>query len=186
MKKLYVCALASMAFAAILALPACSKKDNSAAQDSANIEVAETQVIDDNTLPVAQSSEYFAIFSDDSKKSEVASDTTYAVTASGIKYLTLRDGKGAKPSPQDMVMVNYSGQFTNGEVFDSSYLNGQPATFPLNKVIKGWTEGLQLMQEGGKAVFYIPYELAYGEMGNGPIPPKSDLIFEVELIKVNP
>ena len=82
--------------------------------------------------------------------------------------------------------VHYTGYFIDGKIFDSSVQRGEPATFPLNQVIKGWTEGLQLMKEGSKYTFFIPYTLAYGEQGYpGAIPPKSDLIFEVELLKVN-
>jgi FKBP-type peptidyl-prolyl cis-trans isomerase len=107
-------------------------------------------------------------------------------TASGLKYVVEREGTGAAPSATSNVTVHYTGKFTDGRIFDSSVQRGQPATFGLNQVIKGWTEGLQLMKEGAKYTFYIPYQLAYGEQGYpGAIPPKSDLIFEVELIKVN-
>lgn len=126
------------------------------------------------------------IFSDPAKASETATDSTYATTASGLKYMVLRKGDGKSPSATDEVTVNYSGQLLDGTVFDSSYDRGEPATFPLNRVIPGWTEGLQLMKENGKTVFYIPSGLAYGEQGApGAIPPNSDLIFTVELIKVN-
>lgn len=107
-------------------------------------------------------------------------------TASGLKYIVEREGTGAAPGATSNVTVHYTGKFTDGRVFDSSVQRGQPATFGLNQVIKGWTEGLQLMKEGAKYTFYIPYQLAYGEQGYpGAIPPRSDLIFEVELIKVN-
>ena len=83
--------------------------------------------------------------------------------------------------------VHYTGKFLDGKVFDSSVQRGEPITFGLNQVIPGWTEGVQLMKEGAKYTFYIPYRLAYGDAGaGGVIPPKADLIFEVELIKVNP
>jgi FKBP-type peptidyl-prolyl cis-trans isomerase len=108
------------------------------------------------------------------------------VTDSGLRYVVDKEGTGATPSATSQVTVHYTGYFTDGRVFDSSVQRGQPATFPLNGVIKGWTEGLQLMKEGAKYTFYIPYALAYGEQGYpGAIPPKSDLIFEVELLKVN-
>lgn len=107
-------------------------------------------------------------------------------TPSGLRYLTQVDGTGKSPKATDQVTVHYTGKFLDGKVFDSSVQRGQPATFGLNQVIPGWTEGLQLMKEGGKTTFFIPYTLAYGEQGYpGAIPPKSDLIFEVELIKVN-
>ena len=110
--------------------------------------------------------------------------TGYTTTPSGLKYKVIRKGTGKRPAATDLVTVNYEGRLTNGTVFDSSYQRGEPATFPLNRVIAGWTEGLQLMQEGAEYELYIPYNLAYGENGGGPIPPKSDLIFKVELIKV--
>lgn len=107
-------------------------------------------------------------------------------TASGLKYIVEKEGTGAAPSATSNVTVHYTGKFVDGRVFDSSVQRGQPASFGLNQVIKGWTEGLQLMKEGAKYTFFIPYTLAYGEQGYpGAIPPKSDLIFEVELIKVN-
>ena len=107
-------------------------------------------------------------------------------TASGLKYITVTEGTGKSPAATDNVTVHYTGKFLDGKIFDSSVQRGQPANFGLNQVIPGWTEGLQLMKEGGKATFFIPYNLAYGEQGYpGAIPPKSDLVFEVELIKVN-
>ncbi len=108
-------------------------------------------------------------------------------TASGLRYMVLSEGTGKKPSSAATnVTVHYTGTFLDGNIFDSSVQRGQPIDFNLNQVIPGWTEGVQLMKEGGKYKFYIPYQLAYGERGYpGAIPPKSDLIFEVELIKVN-
>ena len=104
---------------------------------------------------------------------------------SGLQYKVLREGDGRKPSATDKVECHYEGTLINGEVFDSSYRRGETATFGLNQVIKGWTEGLQLMQEGAKYRFFIPYTLAYGEHGAGQsIPPYAALIFDVELIKV--
>ena len=110
----------------------------------------------------------------------------YKTTDSGLKYVTVVEGTGATPTATDIVTVHYTGRLLDGTVFDSSVERGEPASFPLQAVIKGWTEGLQLMKEGGKTVFYIPSELAYGEMGTpgGPIGPNSDLIFEVELLQV--
>ncbi|PWA07089.1 peptidylprolyl isomerase [Flavobacterium laiguense] len=107
-------------------------------------------------------------------------------TASGLKYIVLKEGTGSIPTVTSNVKVHYTGTLNNGKVFDSSVQRGEPIDFNLNQVIKGWTEGVQLMKEGAKYKFYIPYTLAYGERGYpGAIPPKSDLIFEVELIKIN-
>ncbi|MGB7342549.1 MAG: FKBP-type peptidyl-prolyl cis-trans isomerase [Phototrophicaceae bacterium] len=105
-------------------------------------------------------------------------------TASGLQYEILTEGTGASPSATDTVEVNYEGTFIDGRVFDSSYARGQSIEFPLNRVIAGWTEGVQLMKEGATYNFYIPYTLAYGEHGTGPIPGYSTLIFKVELIQV--
>ncbi|MEK6616481.1 MAG: peptidylprolyl isomerase [Bacteroidota bacterium] len=106
-------------------------------------------------------------------------------TASGLKYVVEKEGTGKSPSDTNNVTVHYTGMFMDGKIFDSSVQRGQPASFPLNRVIKGWTEGLQLMKEGGKTNFLIPPALGYGANATGPIPPNSTLIFEVELIKVN-
>lgn len=107
-------------------------------------------------------------------------------TESGLQYIVEKEGTGASPSATDEVTVHYTGRLLDGTVFDSSVSRGEPATFPLNRVIPGWTEGLQLMKEGGKNVFFIPSDLAYGAQGvPNAIPPHSTLIFEVELIKVN-
>lgn len=104
---------------------------------------------------------------------------------SGLQYEVLREGNGKKPKATDKVKCHYEGALINGQVFDSSYKRNEPAVFPLNQVIPGWTEGLQLMQEGAKYRFYIPYILAYGESGaGGSIPPFATLIFDVELLEV--
>lgn len=108
-------------------------------------------------------------------------------TASGLQYEVLTAGNGVKPSSaSDSVLVHYKGTLLNGKQFDSSYDRGEPISFPLNRVIPGWTEGVQLMPAGSKYKFFIPYNLAYGERGAGAdIPPYSTLIFEIELLKVN-
>lgn len=107
------------------------------------------------------------------------------VTASGLQYRVEKEGTGATPTAEDEVTVHYTGKLLDGTVFDSSVNRGEPATFPLNRVIPGWTEGVQLMKEGGKYEFYIPSDLAYGPQGiPNVIPPHSTLIFEVELLKV--
>ena len=108
-------------------------------------------------------------------------------TASGLQYKVVKDGTGAQPKATDMVTVNYRGTLIDGTEFDSSYKRGQPATFPVNGVIKGWTEALQLMKQGSKYQLFIPSTLAYGERAMGPdIGPNSTLIFEVELQDVKP
>ncbi|MDZ7659103.1 FKBP-type peptidyl-prolyl cis-trans isomerase [Fodinibius sp.] len=110
------------------------------------------------------------------------------VTDSGLQYKVLEEGTGESPTEEDKVRVDYEGALIDGTVFDSSYDRGQPATFPVNRVIPGWTEGLQMMKEGAKYKFFIPGDLAYGQ---NP-PPRSQigvnetLIFEVELLEVNP
>ena len=104
---------------------------------------------------------------------------------SGLQYQVLKEGNGKKPSATDHVVCHYEGTLIDGTVFDSSYQRNQPATFGLNQVIAGWTEGVQLMQEGAKYRFFIPYNLAYGERGAGAqIPPFAALVFDVELIEV--
>ena len=107
-------------------------------------------------------------------------------TKSGLQYEVLTPGKGERsPKAPDTVVCHYEGRLVSGKVFDSSYERNQPAEFGLNQVIPGWTEGLQLMSEGAKFRFYIPYLLGYGEQGAGPsIPPYSTLVFDVELISV--
>lgn len=106
-------------------------------------------------------------------------------TKSGLQYLVLTEGTGRSPKATDRVRCHYEGTLIDGTVFDSSYKRGEPADFPLNGVIPGWTEGVQLMKEGAKYRFFIPYLLGYGEQGAGSsIPPYATLIFDVELIKV--
>lgn len=116
---------------------------------------------------------------DNAARSEVT------VLPSGLQYEVLREGTGRKPKGTDSVKCHYEGTLVDGTVFDSSRRRGEPAVFPLNGVIRGWTEGLQLMQEGAVYRFFIPYNLAYGENGAGAsIPPYAALVFEVELIEV--
>ena len=106
-------------------------------------------------------------------------------TDSGLQYEVITEGKGQKPAETDVVKVHYKGTLIDGTVFDSSYDRGEPTEFPLNGVIRGWTEGLQLMSVGSKYKLYIPYNLAYGERGaGGVIKPYSALIFEVELLEI--
>ena len=120
-----------------------------------------------------------AFLAENGKKADVKT------TASGLQYIVVKEGEGAQPTAEDEVTVHYTGKLINGQVFDSSVNRGEPATFPLNRVIPGWTEGVQLMKEGAKYTFFIPSDLAYGPQGvPGAIPPHSTLIFDVELIKV--
>jgi len=121
-----------------------------------------------------------AYMKDNSAKSGVIT------TASGLQYEVINQGSGPKPGPNDSVRVNYEGSLINGTVFDSSYTRGEPIEFPLGNVIAGWTEGLQLMNEGSTYRFVIPPNLAYGSYGSGPIPPEATLIFKVELLSVIP
>lgn len=107
-------------------------------------------------------------------------------TASGLRYEEITPGTGAKPGPTDEVRVNYHGTFVDGTVFDSSVERGEPATFSVNRVIPGWSEGVQLMSVGGKMKFYVPGDLAYGERGSSSIPPGKMLVFEVELLSTTP
>jgi len=106
-------------------------------------------------------------------------------TASGLQYEVLQQGSGTKhPSAESTVNVHYHGTLTDGTVFDSSVERGEPISFPLNRVIKGWTEGVQLMKTGDKFRFFIPADLAYGNRSAGKIPPGSVLIFDVELLAI--
>jgi len=131
------------------------------------------------TTPEENKAAGAAFLAENAKKANVVT------TASGLQYEILTAGTGASPSATDNVTVHYKGTTIDGEEFDSSYSRGEPATFPLNRVIAGWTEGLQLMKEGAKYRFYIPSELAYGAQGAGrAIGPNAALIFDVELIKI--
>jgi FKBP-type peptidyl-prolyl cis-trans isomerase len=106
-------------------------------------------------------------------------------TPSGLQYLVLEEGKGKSPKATDTVLVHYKGNLLDGTEFDSSYKRNEPISFPLNGVIPGWTEGVQLMKEGGKVRLFIPSNLAYGSRGaGGVIPPDSTLVFDIELLKV--
>lgn len=107
-------------------------------------------------------------------------------TESGLQYEIIEEGDGDTPTAEDRVRVHYTGELISGEVFDSSRERGEPVTFGLDQVIPGWTEGLQLMPEGSRARLYIPAELAYGPGGNQRIGPNETLVFDVELLEINP
>lgn len=175
-------AVGAFAAAAALALASCSASAKSDKNDSAE---AADSVATETPAAEAQVDSIAAIFVNPEKKSDVATDSTYAVTESGLKYMVVKEGSGLSPKATDVVTVHYTGKLTDGTVFDSSVSRGEPASFPLNRVIPGWTEGLQLMKIGGKAIFYIPSALGYGPAGAPPvIPPNADLIFEVELLSI--
>lgn len=155
------------------------------AEPAISLEEAQT-LINDYLQDLQQKAEAAArkegeeFLAENGKKEEVKT------TASGLQYVVEKEGEGAQPTAEDEVTVHYTGKLLNGTVFDSSVSRGEPATFPLNRVIPGWTEGVQLMKEGAKYIFFIPSDLAYGAQGvPNAIPPHSTLIFEVELIKVN-
>lgn len=116
---------------------------------------------------------------------ENADNPGVVTTETGLQYKVIKEGDGKRPTLSDRVVVDYTGKLVDGTVFDSSYQRGNPSRFKVGGVIKGWTEALQLMQPGAKWQLYIPYDLAYGEIGSPPIiPPYSSLIFDVELISV--
>ena len=126
-----------------------------------------------------------AAMAQDDVISKAAAEKGAVKTDSGMVYRALTDGKGASPKATDTVQVHYKGTFPDGKEFDSSYKRGQPTEFPLNRVIKCWTEGVQMMKVGGKAKLTCPPSLAYGEKGaGGVIPPNATLQFEVELIAI--
>lgn len=172
------------AAAVLLGMSACGNKANEAQADSTYAEDSaflDTAVVDTPTLDSALTEAADSIAAD-AKPGEDG----YITTASGLKYKVIKKGSGRTPEVTSIVTVNYEGKLLDGTTFDSTYQRGAPADFRVNEIIKGWTEGLQLMQEGAEYEFYIPYQLAYGERGTpgGPIPPKADLIFKVELIQV--
>lgn len=177
MKKTKFLAIAAVAFGAAAMVVSCSDKNKKSDSDTAAVETVEEKVVTDSVADRFRNPDY---------SSEVATDSTYTVTPTGLKYMVIEEGTGVKPGPTDQVTVHYTGRLLDGTIFDSSVQRGEPATFGLNQVIPGWTEGLQYMKEGATYVFYIPSDLAYGSRGAGrDIPPFSDLIFEVKLLKVN-
>ena len=170
MKKFFAIAMAAMLLTGMASCNNSSENSENTAEEN----TADSGMVIKDNLTIGR--EFLA---------ENAKNDSVKVTESGLQYMVLKEGNGAKPGPTDMVTVHYTGKLINGKVFDSSVERGEPATFPLNGVIAGWTEGLQLMSEGSKYRLFIPSELAYGEKGAGnDIMPNSTLIFDVELIKV--
>lgn len=156
------------------------------AGNTTKIDDAEAQQIV-NTFLQKQQEEMGKAVREDGERflAENAKKEGVTVLPSGLQYTVIKEGNGAKPLATDRVKCHYEGTLPNGTIFDSSYKRGEPAVFPLNGVIAGWTEGLQLMNEGAKYRFFIPYHLAYGERGAGQaIPPYAALVFDVELIEV--
>lgn len=172
----------------LFGMNACAGKTNVATEDGAEDNMVVAEVANDTeTLAAEEEIGLQQVKAEQQEKAEDAENAdAFKTTPSGLKYRVLKEGTGKKPSATDVVTVHYEGKLLDGTVFDSSYQRGEPTSFPLNRVIAGWTEGLQLMPEGSIYELYIPYQLAYGEMGTpgGPIPPKADLIFKVELLKV--
>ncbi len=184
-KKLFSSALLAAAVVAAGSLASCKSEKKAEQNDSLQVVDEMVQAVQEATAPADSS--LTAIYNADYfNNPDPKADKMVVATPSGLKYVTVKEGTGKSPKATDAVTVHYRGVLTDGTVFDSSFERGEPITFPLNGVIKGWTEGLQLMKEGGTTVFYIPSDLAYGEMGtpNGPIPPNAPLIFEVQLIQV--
>ena len=151
------------------------------------VDLQEANRIVQEYMQAAQAKQYEGVIAEGKAFLEAnAQKEGIQTTASGLQYRVVQEGTGASPADTSSVTVHYTGKLVDGTVFDSSLKRGEPTTFGVNQVIAGWTEGLQLMKEGAKYEFYIPYNLAYGERGaGGAIPPYATLIFEVELISVN-
>ena len=186
-KSLQAVATAAAVATAFVAVSCGSSKTSETDTSTTVIEQIDEEVID-TTAPGDTAQYGAAYFNNEANRKSAGNPDGYVTTESGLRYKTVKEGTGASPKATDMVSVHYAGKLLDGTVFDSSFDRGEPTEFPLNRVIPGWTEGLQLMKEGGTTIFYIPSNLAYGEQGTpgGPIPPNAPLIFEVQLLKVNP
>lgn len=191
MKKTFRSAIAVIAVAATAFCVASCGKQKPTAEDSAAVDSLVGMVMqeqaDSATAAEAAADNAGSVNMADYNAAFFKGNSGYQTTPSGLKYVTVVEGTGASPKETDVVTVHYTGRLLDGTVFDSSVERGEPTSFPLQMVIKGWTEGLQLMKVGGKTVFYIPSDLAYGPQGTpgGPIGPNADLIFEVELLGID-
>lgn len=188
MKKTFRTAIAATAVVATALCVASCGKQKPSSEDSAAVDSLVGMVMQeqaDSAIAAEAAADGSANMAD-YNAAFFKGNSGYQTTPSGLKYVTVVEGTGASPKETDVVTVHYTGRLLDGTVFDSSVERGEPTSFPLQMVIKGWTEGLQLMKVGGKTVFYIPSNLAYGEQGTpgGPIGPNADLIFEVELLGV--
>ena len=176
-------------------LVSCSPKQDGSQNDKSQ-ETQETNLAEEAVnapIPGVNGTKYNAdFFNNPDNLGEAPSADKYLTTPSGLKYVIVEEGSGKTPGPTDKVTVHYVGEFLTGMQFDSSIDRGEPTTFGVNQVIPGWTEGLQLMKEGGVAVFYIPSEIGYGAQGAGynpydgtyAIPPHTPLLFWVQLLEV--
>ena len=161
---------------------------NSPALSEEDGEALARQIVDEarQEMMAAQKEQYAeSIAKNEAYLTEKTALEDVVTLPSGLRYKVIKEGKGDKPTAMDEVKVHYHGTLIDGTIFDSSVDRGEPVSFPLNQVIRGWTEGVQLMSVGSKYEFYIPQDLAYGPQGRPGIPPYSTLNFEVELLEIN-
>lgn len=185
MKKVRISSAIAV-MAAFAGLTACSGKDKTQVDsDTVAVEIP-TQQTPSKADPAVLATYNGAYFTDEANKKGATDSIGYVETPSGLRYVMLEEGSGVMPNESSVVLVDYEGVLADGTKFDSSFDRGESISFPLQGVIPGWTEGLQLMKEGGTAVFYIPAELAYGEKGvpDAGIQPNAPLVFLVQLHKI--